>query len=81
MAEANHIVLSSEVLYEKLLYIESVVVMALQVSGERDVRWIDVMRPLVEEVLLLADAHHGACFRVGPMLTYLQTGITPDGGV
>ena len=78
MAAANDIVLASEVIYEKLLYVESVIVMALQASGERDVRWIDVMRPLIDELILLADAHHGACFRVGPMISYLQTGVAPD---
>ena len=78
MAAANDIVLASEVIYEKLLYVESVIVMALQASGERDVRWIDIMRPLIDELILLADAHHGACFRVGPMISYLQTGVAPD---
>lgn len=81
MAKANTIVSSSELLYEKLLFAESVVRMALQASGENDVAWIDVFLPIFSELTHLASEHSHACFRVGPMLAYLQTGVVPEGGV
>lgn len=77
MAKANTIVSSSEVLYKKVLVAQSAVEMVVDVQGDHVGNWAFVFSELLGELVKLADEHHSACRRVGPMLSYLQTGVVP----